>query len=158
MSKSVGLYCDVSNLYYCVKSKYDGAKIDYAKLKDFSSAYGRIDKAVAYGAQVGRQAQKFITCLENSGYRADYKEPKTYNKGTSKQQSKANHDVSITVDIVTDSEELDIIILGSADGDFAPLVEYLLMKGKDVVVIGCGISHELQIATQCIELPPMVLL
>jgi len=155
--KKVGLYMDVSNLYYCIRNKYQ-SKLDYKKFYDFCAGYGEIKRAVAYGAQINNQADAFIACLHKAGFETSYKTPKTYNKGTKLQQSKADQDVNITVDIITDSVGLDLVILGSADGDFAPLVEYLINNGKQVVIMGTGISHELALATQVIEIPQMVVI
>ncbi len=156
--KKIGIYCDLSNLYYCIRSRYAGKKVDFAKFMTFCEGYGTVTIAKAYGAQIGGQADRFIEALNKIGFETFYKTPKTYNKGSKLQQSKADHDITITIDVIKDLDKIDMFILATADGDFAPLVHYLLELGKEVVIIGAGISHELDCATSTIELPPMVLL
>jgi len=48
---------------------------------------------------------------------------------------KADWDVGITVDAIRISQDVDTIVLGSGDGDFLQLVEYLKNQGKRVEVI-----------------------
>jgi uncharacterized protein (TIGR00288 family) len=155
--RKIGIYCDLSNLYYCIKLRYQ-KKLDFGKFMDFCKGYGEVSIAKAYGAQIGNQADKFITALNKVGFETFYKTPKTYNKGSALQQSKADHDITITIDVIKDLDDIDAVVLATADGDFAPLVHYLLEQNKDVFIMGCGISHELQCATQLVEIPPMVLL
>jgi hypothetical protein len=53
---------------------------------------------------------------------------------------KANLDIEIAVDIMLLSENLDVVVLVSGDGDFVRLVEAIQMKGVRCEVIGFGIS------------------
>lgn len=157
MMKRIGIYCDISNLYFCVRERYK-TKVDYKKFMKFCAGYGDVKIAKAYGAAKPKQADKFKIALQKIGFETNFKTPKTYKSGTDRQQSKADQDINITLDVRDDAHELDMIILATADGDFAPLVDRLLGMEKEVVIIGCGVSHELGGATQVIEIPPMVLL
>ena len=150
--KRIGLFVDVSNLYYCVSSKYN-KKLDYSKLLNYIKDLGKIEAAVAYGAQMNNEANNFIKCIKEYGYDIRYKEPKSYEK-----KRKADWDVGITVEVMTRSDEFDMVVLGTADGDFIPLVEHLLRQNKNVVVLASGISRELaEIATKAIEIPESLL-
>ena len=152
MARKIGIFVDVSNLYYCLNNKKKGNKLDYGKYYSFCTTFGEIKTAIAYGAQVGNNAQSFIRCIKNIGFTPKYKEPKIYRNHKSIKH-KADWDVGIAVDMIIYAERLDLIILGSADGDMIPVVEYLKSRGVDVVVIATNISNELkEIATEAIEI------
>ena len=147
--KRLGLFVDVSNLYYCISKKYKNKKLDYKKLVDYCKDLGEIQQSTAYGAQIKNEAAAFIHCLKGLGFNIKYKQPKIYEN-----MRKADWDVGIAIDIVRDLVDLDMIILATADGDMAPVIQYAKEKGKQVVVIGSNISHELQnIVTKYIEIP-----
>jgi len=151
--KRIGLFVDVSNLYKCLRLKYQDKKLDYEKYMTYIKDLGEIIIANAYGAQLNEEAKSFINCLKILGFTPKYKKLKEYinREGVT---HKANWDVGITVDIVKAVGNLDIIILGSADGDFVPLVSWIQEQGKTVIILACGISRELKdICSQAIEIP-----
>lgn len=144
---------DVSNLYYTIQKKYSH-KLNYRAYYDFVKDLGEIQQAIAYGAQMNDEAKGFITCLRDIGFIPKYKEPKEFHDGT----IKANWDVGITVDIIQMIDKLDMVVLGSADGDFASLIEHIQGRGVVTVVLACNISHELHnTGAQCIEIPESLL-
>jgi len=148
--KRIGLFMEVSNLYHSIARQHKDRKLDYRKYYEFVADLGEIQQAIAYGAQRNHEAAKFITCLKDAGYMTRFREPKEFADGT----KKANWDVGMTVDMIRMVDSLDMIVLGSADGDFAELVNYVIAKGKQVVVLACDISYELKdVATKCIEIP-----
>jgi len=54
---------------------------------------------------------------------------------------KGDWDVGITVDAIRLGESsVDSLVLGTGDGDFVPLVEYLKNRGRQVEVIAFGRS------------------
>src|SRR5207237_3798205 len=68
---------------------------------------------------------------------------------------KANLDIEMAVDIMLLSENLDVVVLVSGDGDFVRLVEAIQMKGVRCEVIGFGISTSnelIEIADQFTEI------
>lgn len=151
----VGVFIDLSNLYYTTRDRYKGGKPDYRAMYKYCASFGTITTAVAYGAQIGKQAQSFICALQHIGFSTKYREPKelTGPKGT---YLKADWDVGMTVDIIDAVQTLglDFIILGTGDGDFAPLVEWCTKQDIKVLVLGCNISFELKEKTQhCVEIP-----
>ena len=148
MSKHIGIFMDVSNLYYSIKRSFGNSKLDYGKFLEYFKAVGDITKAVAYGAQIGSQANAFIRKIEKQGFETKYKQPKTF-----ADKKKADWDVGIAIDIVRCLDTLDIVVLGSADSDLAPLVEYARDHGRDVIVMASGISGDLkEVATESIEI------
>ncbi len=147
--KTISMFVDVSNLYYCIGHRFNGAKLDYRKYLDFVSELGTISRAVAYGSQMQAQAHKFIASLRRIGFEPKYREPKRMHN-----KLKSDWDVGMTIDMIksADAKECDMMILGSADSDMEPVVKYVRDRGIDVVVFACGVSSELyQSATEVIE-------
>ena len=73
-----------------------------------------IDKGTpGYGA--------FAHALRHAGYKVFTKKPKTFDDGT----VKADWDVGMTVQIQSLRTKLDVVVLGTGDGDFLPLVSAL---------------------------------
>jgi uncharacterized LabA/DUF88 family protein len=156
--KSIAIFADVSNIYYCLRKKFGPErKLDYGKYLEYVKKLGEIHEAVAYGAQMGNEARGFIFCLEQLGFTAKYKTPKTYqNEGRIRR--KADWDVGITIDMVNQADRVDIMVLGTADGDLAPAAEWVQARGVKVIVLASGISRELKnIATEWIEIPESML-
>ena len=152
MPKRIGLFVDVSNLYHCINTKY-GKKLDYAQYINFCKALGEITIARAYGAQVKNQAHSFLQCLRQFGYTPIYQTPKAF-KTADGIRRKANYDLHIAMDIVTRIEDIDILILGSADGDFAPLVKWASEHKVKSIIFACNISSELKKeAHETMEIP-----
>jgi uncharacterized LabA/DUF88 family protein len=150
--KRLGIYVDVSNLYYCIRKIY-GGKLDYSLLLDFIRDLGEIVLVKAYGAQIKRGAYNFIKKLEALGIKVNYKQPKQYAN-----VRKADWDVGIAVDMIKDYKNLDLIVLCSADGDMVPVIEYLQSLGVKVIIVAVNISHDLRkVAHKCIEIPKSLL-
>lgn len=140
MSKQILLVVDISNLYFSVKHKYDGKKVDFAKLKKEVEGFGELHRAIAYGSRIGDQAEQFIAMLQSQGYETRYKEVKTFANG----RKKADWDVGIAMDVVRMIKLVDIVIIVSADGDFSELVHWIREQGRVCYVYGCNISGELK--------------
>lgn len=155
--KRIGVFVDVSNIYYCIGKKYEYRKLDYRKYLDFVRDFGDLVKIIAYGSQMTNEAAGFIHCLQKVGFQTKFKGVKTFTQGQ-EQKRKADWDVGITMDIVSMIDRFDMIILGTADGDLEPVVDWATRRGVDVVVLACGISRDLKDkATQYIEIPESLL-
>ena len=100
--KRIGVFADVSNLYYCIGKKYTERKLDYQKYWEFITALGDIQQAIAYGAQIGSEAANFIYCLKQIGFQTRYKSPKSYNNQANFKR-KADWDVGIAIDMVNNN-------------------------------------------------------
>ena len=157
MSKRIGVFMDVSNLYYCIGKKYNQRKLDYGAYLDYVKELGDVQHALAYGAQMNNEAAGFIHCIRQKGYEPKYKTPKDYHNRDNFKR-KCDWDVGIAIDIVRMIDRMDMIILGTADGDLRPVVEWAKEHGVDVIVLACGISRELKdVATKFIEIPESML-
>jgi uncharacterized LabA/DUF88 family protein len=155
--KRIAVFADVSNLYYCVGKRFGGRKLNYATYMEYIKDLGEIQEAIAYGAQLKQEARGFIHCLRQAGFTPRYKTPKSYvNDGDTRR--KADWDVGIALDMVNQAERVDMMILGSADGDLTPAVEWVQARGVTVIVLASGISRELkQVANEFIEIPESML-
>ncbi|HID06046.1 MAG TPA: NYN domain-containing protein [Armatimonadetes bacterium] len=130
----VGVFVDVQNLYLCVKSVFNQAKINYRALKEFVSRNGVIAKITAFTSYDpdNRSQMDFMHALALMGYRVVAKPLKRLPDGT----VKASMDMEMAIEILAQAPYLDEIILVTGDGDFAPLVDQLCRMGKTVKVIG----------------------
>ena len=154
----IGVFVDVSNLYYTISKKY-GKRLNYQSYLNFIKDLGTVSIAQAYGAQTGKEARNFIYTLKKVGFTPKYKAPKAY-IDTLNPKKKADWDVGIAVDMIqtTLTTDIDTFILGSADSDLEPVVEWLKSRSKRVIVLATGISKELyDSANQCIEIPESLL-
>lgn len=142
MPKKIGVFVDVSNLYYCIGKKYKGRKLDYSKYMEYIRSLGDVVVANAYGAQVRNQAASFLYCLKQVGFTPKYQTPKSFSDN-GVIVKKADYDVKITVDILEKASDLDIIVLGSADSDFVPLLRTLSDQGKKIIIFACKISGDI---------------
>ncbi len=148
---------DVSNIYYCTKTKFGGRKVNYRKILTVCKDYGSILQATAYAAQMDNQASKFFECLEVYGFEVKIKIPKEYGHGENIKR-KADHDVTIAMDMVRYAPKVETIVLCTADGDLLPAVEYVKNLGCKVIAIGCGISNDLKnVCHKIIEIGPSLL-
>lgn len=149
MAKAIGIFVDVSNLYYCISKKFTGRKLDYKKYKEFLKDYGEIAIINAYGAHLHNEARKFIHCLQQSGYDTKWKQPKVYHNDSvslSEIRRKADWDVGITIDIINAvlDNKIQRVILGTADGDLTSVVEWCKKRHIDVIIVATGISKDLK--------------
>ena len=155
--KRVGVFVDVSNIYYCVGKKYEYRKLSYQKYLDFIQDFGELTKVIAYGSQLSNEAAGFIHCLQKTGFQTKFKAVKSYSNDQELRR-KADWDVGIAMDIVSMIDRFDMIVLGTADGDLEPVVDWAIRRGVDVIILACGISRDLkEKATQYIEIPESLL-
>ena len=146
----LGVYIDLSNLYYCIGKRYEGRKLSYAKYLEFIEGHmGNIVLSHAYGAQMNNEAEAFIARLQDLGFETHYKKPKQYESAETFKR-KADWDVGMAVDIIDDVLEsrIDRVILGSADGDMLPVLDWCKARDVTVIILACGISKDLKLAAR----------
>jgi uncharacterized LabA/DUF88 family protein len=136
MAHNVGVFVDVSNLFYSAKSA--GVEVNYCRLLEHAVAGRDLIRASAYtGVDPENPNQrKFIDFLKANGYKVICKDIHKYEGG----RIKANLDIEMAVDILLLSENLDVVVIVSGDGDFVRLVEAIQMKGVRCEIISFGIS------------------
>lgn len=136
--RKAGIFVDSSNIYYCLKKKYN-RKLSYEKYKSFFDGIYSVEQCYAYAAVNDSSSMGFIKAVEKAGYVVKTKQVKEYEGN----KRKCDLDVDMAIDIVNLSERLDVIILGTADGDMSPVVDWLKARSKQVIPFACGLSTEL---------------
>ncbi len=132
----VGVFIDVQNLYHSAKNLYH-ARVNFREVLKKAAAGRKLIRAIAYviSTESGEERQ-FFEALTRLGIETKTKPLKTFYGGL----KKADWDVGVAVDAIRMAGFLDVIVIVSGDGDFAPLVEYLKNQGRQVEVIAFGRS------------------
>jgi uncharacterized LabA/DUF88 family protein len=131
VSKNVAVFVDVANIFYAAKAA--GVDIDYVTLLRSATAGRDFVRAYAYtGLDPENENQRqFHSFLARSGYRVVSKDIRKYGDG----RIKANLDIELVVDMMRMAEHLDIAVVVSGDGDFAPAIRAVQQMGVRVEVI-----------------------
>ena len=131
MSKNVAVFVDVANIFYAAKAA--GVDIDYVTLLKAASAGRDLVRAYAYtGLDPENENQRqFHAFLARNGYKVVSKDIRKYGDG----KVKANLDIELVVDLMRTSRNLDIAVVVSGDGDFAPAIRAVQQTGIRVEVI-----------------------
>lgn len=127
----VGVFLDVANLSGAARRLYQGA-VDYKKLLTVVVGQRQRQVAHAYAIDKGEgNFESFARVLRSAGYQVSAKKPKVFPDGT----WKADWDIGIAVDAVLASANLDVVVLGTGDGDFLPLVKAIKARGVRVELV-----------------------
>ena len=107
--------------------------IDYVTLLKASSAGRDLVRAYAYtGLDPDNENQRnFHDFLRRNGYKVVSKDIRKYGDG----KVKANLDIELVVDMMKTARNLDIAIVVSGDGDFAPAIRAVQEQGVRVEVV-----------------------
>jgi len=145
------LLADVSNLYFTIHKKFGpNARMDYEKLLSrFNTDSSMVYRAIAYTG-FSEAGSSFLSALDRIGFEVRTKQTRAFSDGT----KKANCDMELAMDAVRILDCVDVVVIASADGDFAPVVDYIQSKGKRCFVIGCNISNLLRDADKVLEVGP----
>ena len=131
MGKNVAVFVDVANIFYAAKAA--GVDIDYVTLLKAGSAGRDLVRAYAYtGLDPDNENQRnFHDFLRRSGYKVVSKDIRKYGDG----KVKANLDIELVVDMMKTARNLDVAIVVSGDGDFAPAIRAVQEMGVRVEVV-----------------------
>jgi uncharacterized LabA/DUF88 family protein len=131
VSKNVAVFVDVANIFYAAKAA--GVDIDYVTLLKASSAGRDLVRAYAYtGLDPDNENQRnFHEFLRRHGYKVVSKDIRKYGDG----KVKANLDIELVVDMMKTARNLDVVIVVSGDGDFAPAIRAVQEMGVRVEVV-----------------------
>jgi uncharacterized LabA/DUF88 family protein len=131
VSKNVAVFVDVANIFYAAKAA--GVDIDYVTLLKSAIAGRDFVRAYAYtGLDPENENQRqFHSFLARSGYRVVSKDIRKYGDG----KIKANLDIELVVDLLRTARNLDVAVVVSGDGDFAPAIRAVQEMGVRVEVI-----------------------
>ncbi|HJP88487.1 MAG TPA: NYN domain-containing protein [Candidatus Limnocylindrales bacterium] len=131
MGKNVAVFVDVANIFYAAKAA--GVDIDYVTLLKAGSAGRDLVRAYAYtGLDPENENQRnFHDFLRRNGYKVVSKDIRKYGDG----KVKANLDIELVVDMMKTARNLDVAIVVSGDGDFAPAIRAVQEMGVRVEVV-----------------------
>jgi uncharacterized LabA/DUF88 family protein len=128
----IALFCDVSNLYYCVSQRFDGRKINYLKYLEKAQGEDILYKATAYSFK-NPDCMKFLTSLKHIGFDTKSRKP-----------SKIGWSVQMACDIFRMVQKIDKVVIGSSDPNLIPLIEFLKERSIKVHVLACGITNTMR--------------
>jgi uncharacterized LabA/DUF88 family protein len=131
VSKNVAMFVDVANMYYAARGQ--DVDVDYVALLKHATKGRDLIRAYAYtGLDPENENQrKFIDFLAKNGYKPVVKDIRKFGDG----RMKANLDIELVVDLFRLADRMDIAVIVSGDGDFAPAIRALQDTGVRCEVI-----------------------
>lgn len=139
------VFIDWANVYGWHKKL--GWEVNAYRLLDYFKTYTEIKKINFYfGTDITQESKNFINSLqqlENEVFKVTTKQVKYvldvlmpydqnyYTKG----RRKCDFDVEITRDALNNVNDFETFILISGDGDYAPLIDDMISKGKKTILI-----------------------
>jgi uncharacterized LabA/DUF88 family protein/cold shock CspA family protein len=137
----VGVYVDAENVRMC-----GGYGMQYNVLTTYAKTFGTVLKATCYIAEDYKRTQTdlefknkiatYYDVLKKYGFKIVKKHIKKYIADDGSISVKANMDMELAVDMITQSGNLDILILLTGDGDFIKPIQYIQSQGCCVIVVG----------------------
>jgi uncharacterized LabA/DUF88 family protein len=130
----IAIFLDVQNLYHSARNLH-GARVNFREILNRAISQRKLIRAFGYVVRTKTGEEKpFFDALVKLGIETRIKDLQEFYDGL----KKADWDVGIVVDAIRVSASVDVICLGSGDGDFIPLVEYLKNQGKRVEIFAFG--------------------
>jgi uncharacterized LabA/DUF88 family protein len=131
VSKNVAVFVDVANLYYSARGLE--VDVDYVALLKAATKGRDLIRAYAYSGldPENENQRKFIDFLGKNDYKVVHKDIRKFGDG----RVKANLDIELVVDLFRLADRMDIAVIVSGDGDFAPAIRALQDKGVRCEVI-----------------------
>lgn len=133
----VAILLDVQNLYHSAKNLYN-ARVNFNEILKTALSGRKLVRAIAYviKTETGEEAA-FFEALTKMGIETKMKDLQIFPGGV----KKGDWDVGIAIDAIRLGEStVDALVLGTGDGDFVPLVDYLKGRGRQMEVIAFGRS------------------
>lgn len=133
VNEKVAIFVDVQNVYYTARQTF-GRNFDYNKFWSTATHGRELVSAFAYAIDRGdKQQHEFQNILRAIGFEVKLKPFIQRADGS----AKGDWDVGITIDIMENADNADVIILVSGDGDFDLLARKMRdERGKTVEVYG----------------------
>ena len=99
------------------------------------NAYVALDEDRAGSDPAYRNTLNFILTLRDLGFKAVEKAIRWYTDDSGRTYGKANLDMEMALDIISQSERLDVLYLFTGDGDFTSVVTMVQNKGCRVELV-----------------------
>lgn len=125
-TRRVGVFIDVQNMYYSARNLFN-RKVNFPKIVEKTVGDQQLIRALAYcvSTESGEETA-FFEALEKNGIDVIAKDLIEYDSGV----KKGNWDVGLAIDVVRMIDMLDVVVIVSGDGDFAPLGDYVRGRGR----------------------------
>ncbi len=137
--KKVGVFCDDSNLYHAYK-KY-GWRVDFEKFRKLLKRHCNL-KFIHYHVAIPEKSDDVFGGTENflskiEPFMVLRKKLLKYTPVAGKFMKKADVDVEITLDVVRNINDIEIVIIVSGDSDLLELKNYVVYdKKKHILFVG----------------------
>lgn len=133
----VGLFIDTQNLYHSARDLMERT-VNFETILDYATKDRELVHAISYTVERENEAtaRPFIYKLSTLGFkvRRMYLSVQ-YVTDEGKPIYEGNWDMGIAADMFRLMDFLDVVVLGSGDGDFVDIVEVLQSRGKRVEII-----------------------
>jgi len=147
----IAIFIDGRNLFYAQKEM--GWQIDYRKLLEYFAQGNELIHAFYFTATPPFNDtrslvayRKFKKFLIHSGYTVVDKDTKLIQG-----RPKGNLDIEMTMYMITTVPHYDRVIFLSGDGDFVPVIDYLIKLGKLVTCVSLRRRTALELINICSE-------
>jgi uncharacterized LabA/DUF88 family protein len=131
--QKVAVFVDVQNIYYTTRQAF-GAHFNYREFWNEVTSGREVVKATAFAiARDDGKQKQFQGILRSIGFEVKLKPFIQRSDGS----AKGDWDVGITLDVIDQADQVDVIVLASGDGDFDMLVQRVIQRyGVSVEVYG----------------------
>jgi uncharacterized LabA/DUF88 family protein len=133
--KRVGVFVDVQNIYLTTRQVFGDGRLNFDRLRKYlcqgDNAITTLNAFTCYDP-ANREQMSFLNALGLIGYRVIAKPIRRLPNG----DIKANMDLEMALEVLSQASSLDEIVLVTGDGDFKALIDYLARQGKVVRVVG----------------------
>jgi len=133
----IAILIDVQNFYHSAKNLYN-SRVNFNEILKTALNGRKLVRAIAYviKTETGEETA-FFEALTKMGIETKMKDLQIFPGGI----KKGDWDVGMTIDAIRLGEStVDALVLGTGDGDFVPLVDYLKGRGRQMEVIAFGRS------------------
>lgn len=133
----VGVFIDTQNLYHSARDLLERT-VNFETILQVATRDRELVHAISYTVERDGEAtsRPFIYKLSALGYKVRRMTLTLHHvTDTGKPIYEGNWDMGIVADMVRLMDHLDIVVLGSGDGDYTDMVEVLQERGKRVEVI-----------------------
>lgn len=144
-AQRVAVLIDVQNMYHSAKNLHN-ARVNFKEVLRAAVADRELVRAIGYVIRTESGEEKtFLDALVKMGIETRIKDLQIFAGGA----KKADWDVGMAVDAVrlAHNGSVDAVVLITGDGDFIPLVEYLIKAHgiqTEVMAFGRSASQKLQ--------------
>ncbi|MEK7539691.1 MAG: NYN domain-containing protein [Patescibacteria group bacterium] len=135
-AQRVGVFVDVSNMYYSARALYQ-ARVNFQSILEDAVGKRQLVRALAYVIKAeAPEEQAFFDALAKQGWEVRQKDLQVFVGGA----KKGDWDVGIAMDVLRLAAKLDVVVIVSGDGDYAELVKYVKALGTRVEAMAFSAS------------------